>query len=179
MSLDILFDENGYPSDTGTNTIYDLEILIIKSLNDFNIIYAQYLRCGDFPDTDRNAEVNKIMKENVYKRNCFSKPTVIEVEAKYNSLIGKIRSYERAFDHLKSISSSNSVDAQSKMAALEDEYKKLLKLRNELDNKTNEINKGNRSDFLDQKYKFDSTIYIQILMTILLISIIYYIFLHM
>lgn len=178
MALDIRFDISGNHTTNGPYTIYDLEIRVFQSLNDFNAVYAQYLRCSNnIPDTERDPQINQIMRENTHKTNCpSSPPTKQQVTAAYEKLIQTIGYYEAAYTTIAGTSDAN---PPMDMADLEEKYKSVLQLRNELDVKTAEIEKGKDSQYSNFKERYDSTMYIQIILTILMISLIYYMFLHM
>jgi hypothetical protein len=176
-STEIKFDIEGNPN-KGINTIYDLEIRVFQSLNDFNSIYAQYLRCTPLPDYNRDEVINEIMNNNENKTNCYSSPSLSDVERSYKTLEHRISCYEKAFQYIKT-TTPNTPIPPTNMADLENNYNQLLELRRELDIKTAEINQNKDSKFSEMKERYDSTIYIKILMTILLVSIVYYMFLHM
>lgn len=180
MSLETKFDDEGDYSETGNNTIYDLELILAKSLNDFNSVYAQYLRCSNtIKDNERDPDINNVMNTNTIKTNCYSSPTQIDLINSYNILKKNIEVYNNAFYYIQNNAPDISKDTPINMVDLEVKYKEVLNLRKELDIKNAEMNRGKDSEFNEFKQRYDSTIYIKILLTILLLSILYYFFLHM
>lgn len=175
MALDIKFDISGQLNPNGLYTIYDLEIHVLQSLNQFNAVYAQYLRCKDDIPL-RDPTINAIMRSNTNK-NCYSSPEREDVTNAHARLKQNIEYYKKAYDQIPS--ESTDANAPIDMANLNKKYKEVLEMRNDLDVKTAEIEKGEESQYAKYKERYDSTMYIQIIMTILLISILYYVFLHM
>ena len=178
MSLEPFFDNNGNFSKTGQYTIYDLELRVFNSLNQFNSVYAQYLRCSQISDQERSPVINQIMNNNHNKKDCFSTPSINDVTREYNNVIQNKEAYTNAYNYIQEMDKSSVSNTPINMVDLENNYNQLLKLRNELDMKTMELNKNKKSEFIEFKQQYDSTIYIEILVTILCVSIIYYTFRH-
>lgn len=164
--INIKFDDSGNKSPTGTNTIYDLEKKMYESLNSFNSSVADYTRCLNTKTT-----TGKV----VTYEECSTKDRIEQtIETKRIDLDRKLTIFFNAYVSIK-----DSLGDRIDISSILDNYKQLLKTRNELDLKMMELNKEDNSRFVSYKSQYDSTIYNSILVTILATSLIYYIFIKL
>lgn len=160
-------------------TIYDLEKNIFDSLNEFNQIYSNYLRCSnEIGDSERNSVINDALKNTAGSRTCstdsttLTKTAVITASTKVSD---NVDAYTKAFGTFEKGDSSAQESAE-KVATLVNNYNEIIQKRNNLDLKVNEVNHVMESQYMELKGQGDSTKYTNILLTVLATSLIYYIF---
>lgn len=184
--IETFFDISGNYSPNGSApysyTIFDLEKKLFNSLNNFNNKYSQFLRCSNsITDSERDANINNILKDNNVNCNAASRLlTSDDIRIAYNEINNNITIYNTAFEKLKTIFPINQLNSETNnirdIDGLVNKYQDVIKLRNSLDLKMMEINKTKDSKFMYSKGQNDSTVYTNILLTVLATSLIYYIF---
>lgn len=160
-----------------TLTIYDLEKKIFDSLNNFNRIYSQYLRCStEITDTERDSNINLALRNSSTLRGCTDTTiTLQQVITASDNVLQKIEAYKLAFSTFPQDDSSARKSSEN-VSKLVNDYNSIVQKRNELDSKMVEINRTKDSKYMEWKGYDDSTKYTNILLTVLATSLIYYIF---
>ena len=160
-------------------TIYDLEKNIFDSLNEFNRIYSNYLRCSnEIGDSERNVVINNALKNTAGSRTCSTDSTTLTKTAVVtaSTQVGdNVDAYTKAFETFDK-NDSSAQESSEKVATLVNKYNEIIQKRNDLDLKINEVNRVNESQYMEFKGQSDSTKYTNILLTVLATSLIYYIF---
>jgi len=145
------------------SNIIELEHEILRQLNDFNMKYANYIRCGDPAIKKKdNSECNK--------KAMMEKKT--DLEKSYSKLSKKISEAQKSIKTLKPLNYKfdASFNELLKMDA------EVLKERRELDQKMGELYKNRNSISSVYQSQLDSTVYAGMLWTILATSMVYFIF---
>lgn len=160
-------------------TIYDLEKNIFDSLNEFNQIYSNYLRCSqEIRDDQRKSEINTALKNTLEERGCSTdakNTRIADVRTASDKVSAKVDAYKLAFGTFEP-SDSSAQESAGKVATLVNNYNEIVQKRNNLDLKIDEVNRVMESQYMELKGQGDSTKYTNILLTVLATSLIYYIF---
>lgn len=189
MSTTKYFDISGNVPSSGANdnsgqvpynyTIYDLEKKVFDSLNDFNRIYSQYLRCStQITDTERDININRALRDTSSSRGCSEQDKNITLNNVTQASIvvsDKIEAYKKAYSTFP-IDDTRAQASREKVTTLVNNYNSIVQKRNELDSIMIELNRTKDSQYMEWKGYDDSTKYANILLTVLATSLIYYIF---
>ena len=148
--------------------IYTLESEVFDKSNAFNKLYACYVRseynrlpyANRLPGYYANADI---------LRDC-TKPTSAELEMAYRELSNKISQLQSKIEMLPQNTNTASTNA------IYDDHRKILAMRNELDDKIGNLQEKRGSEMDKSKLELDSTVYASLLWTTLATCLIYYTF---
>ena len=145
------------------SNIIVIEHDILRQMNDFNMKYANYVRCGD-------PAIQKSDKRECSKKAMAKKKT--DLEKSYTTLSKTIVKAQKSIKTLKPLNYKfdASFNALLKMDA------EVLKERRDLDTKMGELYKNRNSISSIYQSQLDSTVYAGMLWTILATSMVYFIF---
>lgn len=150
---------------TPTN-IFALQNQVSDQLNAYQTKYARYMRCND-PNT--NAQVNN-PPCNLDGPDSFSELTVA-----YRSLSGSIDQLGAAYKTQTTEGATTPDDHDKNMRAIPTDYHNLIELRHQLDSQLAFLQKQLETNGSESKKWLNSTLFINTLLVIVAISILYYI----
>ena len=150
------------------NEINLLEVEVFKKLNAFNKLYACYVRAkynelpyaNNLPGYYANADILK---------DCTT-PTSAELQVAYTELSNIISQLQQKVEMLPQNTSGADTDT------IYNDHRKILAIRNELDDKLQTLHEKRGSDAHSSKLELDATVYASLLWTTLATCLIYYTF---
>lgn len=154
--------------DVDLSEIYTLESEVFDRLNSFNKLYACYVRskynelpyASKLPGYYANADILK---------DCNT-PTSAELQTAYTQLSNKISELQEKIELLPQNTTASDSDT------VYDDHRKILALRNELDDKLSNLQEKRGSEMHKNKLELDATVYASLLWTTLATCLIYYTF---
>jgi len=153
-------------------TTLEAESTLLDQIIDFNKKYARYVTCNDSTMNPLN------------KLNCSDiDMNYNTVHDAYSKILLQTSNGDNVFGSILDVSNtrlSNNINYavyDASRVYIKNTYNnEILDLRNELDNKMKELNTNNNSISAEYKNRFDSTIYSGLMLTVLVTSMLYYIF---
>jgi hypothetical protein len=153
-------------------TTLEAESTLLDQIIDFNKKYARYVTCNDSTMNPLN------------KLNCSDiDMNYNTVQEAYSKILLQTSNGDNVFGSILDVSNtrlSNNINYavyDASRVYIKNTYNnEILNLRNELDTKLRELNTNNNSISAEYKNRFDSTIYSGLMLTVLVTSMLYYIF---
>jgi hypothetical protein len=153
-------------------TTLEAESTLLDQIIDFNKKYARYVTCNDSTMNPLN------------KLNCSDiDMNYNTVQEAYSKILLQTSNGDNVFGSILDVSNtrlSNNIKYavyDASRVYIKNTYNnEILNLRNELDTKLRELNTNNNSISAEYKNRFDSTIYSGLMLTVLVTSMLYYIF---
>jgi len=153
-------------------TTLEAESILLDQIIDFNKKYARYVTCNDSTMNPNN----KLMCSAID----LSYNTI---QTAYSKILVETSKGENVYGSILDVSNtklSNNISYavyDSSHSYIKNTYNdEILNLRNELDTKLKELNSNKDSISAEYKNRFDSTIYSGLMLTVLVTSMLYYIF---
>jgi hypothetical protein len=161
---------------------YNAELQLIQDMNEFNKKYERYIKCND-PWNNSDCAANEICidptnpNKKITINNCTPLNEINESIGNINSKISKLKGTSNNYNYTGKPLTPDQYE--NNYQAILNEHEKILKVRNDLDNKIKMLYNPDKSIGADNKKSFDATIYSGILISALATSALFYVFNHL